>query len=204
MSCAVQNLENSFSEESLMGRGISIRKSSEYCARQPGPSFCRTIPLTQGKFTTVDDEDFERLSKWKWHACQQDRNCYAMRQMRLSNGQYRTILMHRDILNPPPGTDTDHKDHNGLNNRRTNLRIATRAENQHNRRLQKGPKTSRFKGVSWHKACKEWQVQICVGGKHIHLGCFHSEEKAARAYDKAAVKYFGEFAYVNFSQVHYE
>ena len=110
--------------------------------------------------------------------------------------------MHRKILNPRPGMETDHRDHNGLNNQKTNLRIVTAGQNQHNQKKHKGT-TSQFKGVSWRKKMSKWQVQIMIHYNRIYLGMFTSEIQAAKAYDRAAIKYFGEFACTNFPRSDY-
>ena len=154
------------------------------------------IPLTQGKFALVDDEDFDWLNQYKWHTSKDSHTFYAVRQCRSQKGKRTTIRMHREILRPPVGREIDHKDGNGLNNLRCNLRVATKAQNQQNRRTQKG--TSRFKGVSWHRAAAKWQARIMREGKWFYLGVFLSEIEAAQTYDKAAKNLFGEFARSNF------
>jgi len=154
----------------------------------------KLIPLTQNKFAIVDDNDFERLNQWKWYAVQEKHTWYAVRAI-WNNGRAITIPMHRDILNSPNGMETDHKDHNGLNNCRYNLRLASRMQNQHNRESHCG--TSKYKGVSWHKRDKKWQSQIRVNRKLVHLGCFDNEIEAAKVYNIKATELFGEFAYVN-------
>jgi hypothetical protein len=156
----------------------------------------RTISLTQGKTALVDDADFEWLSQWKWCARKNHAAWYALRNSSLKTGKARTILMHREISNPPLGMETDHKDHNGLNNQRHNLRVATHAQNMYNQRKRKG--TSRFKGVCWHRNRHKWGAHIRIGVRRIHLGYFVSEVEAAQAYDQAARKHFGEFASLNF------
>lgn len=155
----------------------------------------KEIPLTQGKAAIVDDEDFEWLSQWKWSARKDRSIWYAVRwQKGRMNGKRILLLMHREILHPPIGMETDHKDGNGLNNQRSNLRTATNSQNQQNAKHRKGLST--FKGVSWHVG--KWQSQIRVEGKRLHLGRFSSETEAAFAYDQAAKRYFGEFARTNF------
>lgn len=156
----------------------------------------RTIPLTKEKVALVDDADYDWLSQWEWSALQGHKTCYAVRMSSNGDGKQETISMHREILKPPQGFQTDHKDRNGLNNCRSNLRIATRSQNLANRGKRRKT-TSKFKGISWKEGHQKWVAQITANGKHIHLGYFDLEESAADAYDAAALKYFGEFALTN-------
>lgn len=156
----------------------------------------KEIPLTQGKVAVVDEEDFDRLNKHKWYACKNGNTFYALRKSNV-NGKRLTILMHREILGLKPGDPgVDHRDGNGLNNRRKNLRLASHEQNGMNRRRNKNG-TSRFKGVYWEKNHRKWHVRIKFGGKYVHIGYFDSEEDAARAYDEKAKELFGEFARLN-------
>ena len=157
----------------------------------------RTIPLTQGKVALVDDADFERLNRHKWCAYKSHTGWYAVRNSVSQDGKRTQIQMHREILQTLTGMETDHKDHDGLNNQRSNLRMATHSENQHNRKKQKGT-TSQYKGVHWNRHAARWQGRIGVKNQHIHLGYFLSQIEAAIAYDKAANQYFGKFARLNF------
>ena len=154
----------------------------------------KLIPLTQGKFAIVDAEDYERLSKYKWHVDKGDSTYYAARGIVGKN-----FRMHREILNAPEGLVVDHRNHNGLDNRRENLRLCTVAENNMNRRPSKrANKSSRFKCVSWDKRRKRYQAYIQQNGKTVRIGRFKSEVAAAKAYDEKAKELFGEFAYLNF------
>lgn len=145
----------------------------------------KKIPLTQGKFALVDDEDFEWLSQWKWGLS----NKYAARN---TDKAY----MHRLVNKTQKGKDTDHINGDKLDNRRSNLRSARRAENNANTKLKKN-NTSGFKGVSFDKSRGLWSVKIMVDRKTLNLGRFADKLEAASAYRDASVRYFGEFAKTN-------
>lgn len=149
----------------------------------------KQIPLSQGKFATVDDVDYDWLVKNKWTY---DPKGYAMR--RVANV---IVYMHRVVLNASGPIVVDHINGDGLDNRRENLRIVTTAENNYNQRPQKRPKTSRFKGVSLNRKSNRWQAHIKKGDEHRYLGLYDNEQDAARAYNAAARHYFGEYAFVN-------
>lgn len=157
----------------------------------------KEIKLTQNKFAIIDDEDFDRISKFKWSAHNRGRTFYAITNI-LINGRYKTQGMHRLIIEDNPlKSDIDHIDGNGLNNQKSNLRICTNRQNQMNTKPRKNC-TSHYKGVSLHKTTNKWRSRITVEGKLIYFGLFDNEEYAARVYDDAAMKYFGEFARLNF------
>lgn len=156
------------------------------------------IALTQGYLAEVDDIDFERLNQWKWHAFRcASGHVYAARNSRPDASGRRThIFMHRDIMGTPVGYDTDHADGDGLNNRRANLRIATRSQNMWNRK----PNTrgrSAYKGVSWHKQHRKWIAAIQVDRKRKHLGLFDNEHEAGIAYLAAARNLHPDFHRTN-------
>jgi hypothetical protein len=107
--------------------------------------------------------------------------------------------MHREIIRTPRHLVVDHINHNGLDNRKANLRPATRAQNNYNRLIiKRKDSSSKYKGVSWKKEYKKWQAQIYVNGQFKFLGYFEDEIQAAKAYDEAAKKYYGRFACLNF------
>lgn len=165
----------------------------------------KEIPLTGGYIAIVDDEDFERVSEFKWRAKTQvqRRTVYAIRSVRREDGGWTTEGLHRFILSPPHGITVDHIDRNGLNNRRENLRFATTNENGQNRR--KGiNNTSGYMGVSWHKGTGKWRAQISVNGRDKHLGYYEFPIEAAKARDKTARELHGKFASLNFPDEYYE
>lgn len=151
----------------------------------------RIVLLTQGYETIVDDEDFERVSKWRWKILKANGLLYAARTDKKNNT---TVLMHRLIAGAPAGKIVDHKNHNGLDNRKENLRITTQGMNRANSRKVRG--SSQFKGV-YRTRRGTWVAQIKANGIHHYLGSHSSELVAAQAYDKAASKIFGEFARTN-------
>ena len=158
----------------------------------------KIIKLTKGHETIVDDKDYQMLiAMGSWYVACVGNNVYAVKQSSRINGLQRTLFMHKIILNPPEGFFTDHINLNGLDNRKCNLRICTRTENLRNQRKMKNA-SSKYKGVSWHKVNKKWQVQIGINEKLKPLGAFTDEILAAQAYDKAALKHFGDFAKPNF------
>ena len=153
----------------------------------------KRIELTFGKYAIVDAEDYDRLSKYKWFALEKGRSLYA--KTFLLNGT--PLHMHRLVTSAPPHLVVDHINHNGLDNRRLNLRLCTHAQNQKNTRPRSGG-TSKYKGVHWEKTKKKFRAKIMYNRKSIHLGYFDDEIAAAKAYDKKAKELFGEYAYLNF------
>jgi hypothetical protein len=155
----------------------------------------RKIPLTQGKYAIVDVEDFESLNSVKWHAVEDYNTWYAFRSERI-NGRNSSIQMHRKVINPPDDKCVDHINHNGLDNRKANLRLVSREQNVWNTRKHRGKLSSKYKGVS--KRYGKWRAYIGHKGKMQHIGYFDDELAAARAYDGKAKELFGEYACLNF------
>jgi hypothetical protein len=150
----------------------------------------KEIPLTKGKMTIVDDEDYEWLSQSKWHACFSRGKWYA----RTCTSDGKIVRMHRLIMNAVDGVEIDHKDGDGLHNWRSNLRECTRSQNMRNVRA---TSSSGYKGVS-PIPYGRWRARIYLDGHEVRLGHFLSPEEAARAYDVKARELFGPFARTNF------
>lgn len=157
----------------------------------------KLIPLTKGYFAKVDDEDFDRLSAFKWQVSRIAAGVtvlYAKRGEWI-NGKMVTRLMHKDITGAANYQEIDHVDLDGLNNQKSNLRFATAVQNCQNRKTRKH--ANPFKGVHFHKRIGKYQAAITVNKSRKHLGYFEKAEDGAIAYDCAAIKYFGEFSRTN-------
>lgn len=157
------------------------------------------ILLSKGNYTLIDKEDFEYFNHWKWHCSSSG---YACRSVYLgAKGNVRSkrgvILLHRAILERSgvkiEKLEIDHYNGVKLDNRKANLRIATKSQNQMNTFIPKR-NTSGFKGVSWDKSNNKWLASICINGKSKTLGRFTDLDKAAFVYKNAADYYFGEYA----------
>ena len=154
----------------------------------------KQIPLTQGKFALVDNEDYNWLNQWKWGANKGGNTYYAIRNSSGKLTKRKTILMHREILKALKEMECDHINHNGLDNRRLNLRLATKSQNAKNR-ISYG--VSKDLGVYFHIMSGKWEAKIKSNKQSIYLGLYKKETDAAKAYNKAALKYHGEFANLN-------
>lgn len=150
----------------------------------------REIKLTKGQVALVDDADFDWLNQWKWYAVKYKNGYYAVRRCVIIN---KKVYMHRAILNLTNGLIlTDHEDRNGLNNQRSNLRVATKAQNAANCKTYLRS-SSLYHGVCWCKFYKKWLVRV----RRKYVGYYENEILAALAYNKEAEKIYGEFANLN-------
>ena len=152
------------------------------------------IPLTQGQVALIDDEDYDLVSQYKWYARwdPHTKSFYAVTNIRKPNGKRTVLLMHRLIMNAKKGEQVDHINHNTIDNRKSELRLCTQSQNQHNRGCN-SKNSSGYKGVCWRKARQKWQAQIVLNGEKIYLGCFQTPEEAHSAYCKAAQELHGDF-----------
>jgi len=158
----------------------------------------KEIELSQGKVALVDDEDYEWLNQWGWYALRQRYNWYAVRMIGSRRTRRGLLAMHKIVLAPRKGMVTDHINHNGLDNRRCNLRECTTAENVRSSLKRMPNAISQYKGVTKNvQQSKKWIAQIVVNRQRIYLGVHEDEIEAARAYDRAALEHFGEFASLN-------
>jgi hypothetical protein len=155
------------------------------------------IKLTQDQFALIDDENLELINKYKWFTQKIDNRYYVATHIKINN-KSTMLYMHRLIMGLKPGDkiEVDHIDHNGLNNRKENLRKVGRKQNAMNSRKKKNC-SSAYKGVCFYKRDNLWVAYIMIDYKLIHLGRFINEIDAAKAYDNAAIKYFGANAFIN-------
>lgn len=152
----------------------------------------KEIELTQGRVALIDDEDYDIVSLYNWHTRRTTRSDYAA-----TTRCGKTLHMHRMVMLAPAGLEVDHINGDGLDNRKSNLRVCTVKENRRNRRPSRGQRrsSSGLKGVQ--KNGKKWASYITVDYQKHYLGIFTTKEMAARAYNSAAKKHFGEFARLN-------
>lgn len=147
------------------------------------------IELNTGDFALVDERDVHLVAGNNWYL---SKTGYVRRAAPRGAGRRATTDIHRLIVECPPGHCIDHIDRDKLNNRRSNLRVATNALNQANRASRKGPNSP--KGFTWNKSCRKWQASIKKDGKYEYLGLFDTAEQANAAYEQAAIAAYGEFA----------
>lgn len=156
----------------------------------------KTIKLTQGQIALIDDEMYDRVSYFKWYATKGTNTFYAKTSIKLSNDKWIEIRMHQLVTNFTH-TMVDHKDGDGLNNQRENLRLANRSENQWNRKKTSKTSSSNYKGVCWNKTSNNWISTIRINNKLKYLGSFDTERDAAIAYNNAAINMFSKYAKLN-------
>jgi hypothetical protein len=156
----------------------------------------KTIPLTQGKVALVDDEDYDVLMQYNWYTTYMNGSWYAQRN--LKTDERPMINMSQQIFDFK-FKKIDHINHNGLDNRRSNLRPCTSSQNHKNCKMHKN-NISGLRGVSWNKFHQKWMAFSYINYKQIHLGYFTNKNDAARAVDQKAIELFGKFAVLNFPQ----
>jgi hypothetical protein len=168
-----------------------------YRRRKYGYSF-RRIYLGEEMWTIVDADIYYRFGHFKWFIRGNGRKLYALRSFFVGPMLTKMISLHREIMNAPAGLLVDHFNGNTFDNRRANLRLATHAQNTHNRQKTKIKTSSKFIGVCFDKSRGKWTAHIAYENKHLNLGRFKDEVEAAKVYDEAAKKYHKEFARLNF------
>jgi hypothetical protein len=176
----------------IRGKDMQKRRVRRHEVIQPLDQSIKLIPLTKGQNVIVDAADYDWLMQWNWSVLASASGFYAVR-----HEQGRAILMHRELTRNE-GKSTDHKNRNTLDNRKSNLRPCDQSLNQANR-IKESINTSGYKGVKNHR--DRWQAMIWRKGVCLYLGTFVSKDDAARAYDKAAIELFGEFAHLNFQNL---
>ena len=163
----------------------------------------RKIYLDEGEFTIVEPRDYYTFGKYKWNLLGTGRHKYVVREKKIGPKRTKRVYLHREIMKARKGRVVDHREGDGLNNCRAKLRLASHAENMHNRRKTKKKTTSRYLGVHLEKDSNTPIAEICHKGKSMYIGRFKTQIEAARAYDRAAIKYHGEFARLNFPREDY-
>lgn len=162
------------------------------------------IPLTQGRFAIVDSIDADFVNQWKWCVANLHGYWYATRGINIGNRKVIGISMHRLILERACNRTLlstelcDHVNGNTLDNRRENLRIATKQQNKINSKT-RNDNTSGYKGISWDKKHQKWRARIMIAGKSIHIGYFETREQAYAEYCNYAKTYHGEYARLDIS-----
>jgi hypothetical protein len=163
----------------------------------------KKIELRNGGHVIVDSEDYEQLSAYAWRRDDHTRPngssvSYATRFTKKDNGNHTRVYMHRQIMDTPKGTLTDHINHDGLDNRRANLRFCNHTQNQNNARPQKG-RSSKWRGVTYYKKNRKFLSSLIYNKKRYYLGMNRSEGTMAMIWNAKAMELFGEFAYQNIS-----
>ena len=152
------------------------------------------LTTTCGTAFLVDSDIAECLGRFAWKL---DKDGYVIRKTTIAGKHGRTVRLHREVLGcTDPALLVDHRDGNKLDNRRTNLRQASKAQNSQNG-LKSPGRASLFRGVTWHRAAAKWQASIRASGRNLYLGLFTDEHEAGHAYNRAAIHHHGEFARLN-------
>lgn len=160
------------------------------------------IELSKGYKAIIDDEDYPFISQYRWYAHSSGKHVYACRTERFGlrkDNKKRHIYLHRVLLSAKEEF-VDHVNGDTLDNRKNNLRLCSNSENSRNQINRKNKINSKFKGVKKNANCSTWSARITFNRKEIYIGSFKNEEDAAKAYNKAALEYFGQFAKVNVIQ----
>lgn len=148
------------------------------------------LKLISGHYTLIDNDDYWYLKQYRWTISKQG----YVRAVKMKNYKQKTVLMHRIIMCPEDGQVVDHANRNPLDNRKSNLRLASKGQNSVNKPKVKGHK-SKYKGVTFSHG--KWRAFLTKDNKYVHIGTYKTEQEAALAYNKEIVKHFGEFAYLN-------
>lgn len=163
----------------------------------------RRIYLGQNEYTIVEPADYYSFGKYNWILIRCNKKPYAISEFKIGRKKTKRMYLHRAIMKAPKKRLVDHRNCDGLDNRRANLRFATYSQNLANRAKTKSKTTSKYHGVSFHKCSSKWCAVIGWRHKTRWLGRFENEIDAARAYDRAAIKYYGDFARLNFPREDY-
>jgi hypothetical protein len=155
-----------------------------------------SFPINGGVSVLLDEEDVPHVERFVWSAQVHPRTTYAQANV-WRGGQRTTMTLHRFIARAEDNEHVDHRNGDGLDCRKENLRTCLKFQNNQNART-RVDNTSGFKGVSWYPAGKKWSAGIMLDGKRRHIGYYATKEDAARAYDVVAQKAFGEFSWLNF------
>ena len=158
----------------------------------------KNVLLSNGYVAIVDNGDYTKINKFKWHVLKSKNGVrYATTKIKI-NGIKTSIRMHRIImgLESFDARQVDHINHDGLDNRKENLRICSKQQNNMNRRPNRN-RTSKYKGLTLQKTTGKWIARISIDGKYMNLGTYRREDVAAVKYNEAALKYYGEFARLN-------
>ncbi len=159
------------------------------------------LPLSKGRHAIVDPDDYDRLSRNRWYVSKGRNTCYAIRgQWSPEKKRRLTISMHREVVDIPDGMYVDHINHNGLDNRKANLRPAKPDQNARHTLYPKRNTSSKYRGVWYNKKKRRWRAVIGINNTRKTIGNYREEIDAAKAYDEEARKHYGEFAVLNFPE----